>query len=218
MKITPISFNIVLKKKEFVPGQLRLSDLKDAINDTRDVFRSPIINQLPDLTLFIYPDQQFTISFQKETIVISDNSTDAVTEKLDDFIDIVKTVEDTTKSEGTMYAYGFNYELDMELEEKDTSVLRSFINESEAKNKNLLNGGKMITGAVKIVSEIEETKYSTTNLIPLLDKEFKDSKKIRCKYNLHYSGVEKLPNVAKLKSDYKESYTSLTSLLPNLDG
>lgn len=214
MKENIISFNIVLKKQDLSPSSIELDSVKSIIQEVfKEYTQAPIISQFPEILWFLVENKQITISYQQNTIIVADSSTNSVQHDLDTFINLVKSVEKNAKN-APLTAYGFNYSLQLELEHNDTSVLKDFLNKEKLKEKKLMDG-KLVSGAIKIINSFNGYR-TELNLTPILTKDYKDSKIIKLDSNYHWDS-DNLPEIKALTDSFSKNYNKLLATVNTLD-
>lgn len=206
------NYNIVLKKKGLSVRNIEIDKIKSSLIKVLEYTQPPIVHQLPDLLVFIIPDHSISITFQQDTILIADNSTNQIGAQIDKLLPLVIDIESHCK--GDLFAYGYNYTLEATLEKKDTKVLQELLNANVLNNKNLI-GETLISPEIKLRSKNNDYRNELT-LTPHLTTDDKDTNLLSAQYN-HHNIKDSLPEFSVLKTDYLARYDEFKSILNNLD-
>lgn len=214
MQKNTLSYNIVVLKEginlQFFPIDKVKEILLEKFPD-----KTPIINQFPDLILFILPDEQINITIQPNSIVVNNQSAEEVTgEKATVLGSIVKKVCDIEDS--VISAFGLNIVIDVTLENKNSEILNNAFNNSWLSEKGLIVNDALLSSSFKLREQFDTNSLVEITMEPRPTKTGDPTNKLIAQINRHWS-EDSLPTVNKIKEYFITLRDSFYTKLNNID-
>ena len=206
--------NIVLKKQGLVTDNISGENVSDLLVPIIDNAQ-PIINKFPQILIVTFPNEQFGVTIQNETVVIS-NDPQPDNPKRDKLVKSAIKLND--KFQENLTAYGVNFRYTVE-------------NSTLSNVQGLLDSGKLVTlGAVEdaeqtkllSLSYIENNSNSKVqvmiNIIPSSDGSSTGVVEFIINFHQDISGNVSLPNFTALKRQVVEYETKATAKIRSILG
>lgn len=196
--------NITLVYDSLDPKAIDSALLKTVV----DSAAPPLIMDTPELIVAVYPAESIVVQIgdRRIRVTLTKLSTDLADKPLSQLA--VKCSEMARKWK--LIAYGFNYDLEVHLEDADSRALMLELCISDFQRLEHILGGQLVSFTPRLQYKRDQVQYDLV-IEPI------DSQSLTVHFNVHFehSNLE-LPSAGRLEGAFREQFGYLTSVLPGL--